>query len=161
MTEAPQNRGTNKPMQRQRQRTTVTRRTIQRIRQHNDQHRRDQDPKPPRQTQQRTQRHRDRHKEQRSHQRGQRHKGGVTGTTPRRQTHNDTQEPQRLSVCWGVGNCVCVCAGSTQGCGTQQFTPFVAGWAPPDEGGGLGAGAKLFVRRRLRGDVPRHPPLYR
>tara|TARA_R110000751_G_scaffold55083_1_gene118211 strand:- start:91 stop:270 length:180 start_codon:yes stop_codon:yes gene_type:complete len=33
-------------MQRQRQRTTVTRRTIQRIRQHNDQHRRDQDPKP-------------------------------------------------------------------------------------------------------------------
>ena len=38
---------------------------------------------------------------------------------------------------------MCVCFGSAQGCGTQRSLRPEAGRATPDEGGGLGAEAKL------------------
>ena len=39
---------------------------------------------------------------------------------------------------------MCVCAGSAQGCGTQRSAPRERGGPTPDEGGSLGADAKLL-----------------
>ncbi len=64
----------------------------------------------------------------------------------RRDRHNTEQRNrhQQTYVCLlGGGWGVCVCFGSAQGCGTQCSLRLEAGRATPDEGGGLGAEAKL------------------